>query len=543
MQTFFKNQFRLFKTVRHGRFSASHHSLNAKRNSTFIIIRLAVLDILTTPKSLTTLMETQPRETVWHVARMCALWGAISGSFNILQICIPLITRDICKDGAAQWLGIFMSTNAVCGAIFSVAGGFFSDFVGRMALMQPWTIYFFLSVLAVMAADAISNVYLLLFARTAALSIPTTILLAYLSDFLRDGALLEAYAYLSGSFGVANLTATLLGGLLNEVCSRTASLFLALGLSGTALYIVLRSPAPPSVQATLAERSEETRLRGKKDAVSSEEFYRALRLLTADRYLSLICIACATVRLANMNDHLMLVFFISYRTDAGLSSICYLLGLMAFSMSLSQLFVIPTAVRRRCAYTVLMASLLLMAMCVISMAFCFTLWHFAGTTLLLGCSLVAPSIFNARISALTSASGISGVTLGVVSTMTNTAEVFVAVLYGNLLARTTREFGESSVWSGIPFMLNGMTVGAAALLVLFAEWRYGKRYGPWDAESRRQSEVLLGNADDESAEVEGSKMGGLIVKEEELFATTTLRPATMLPASPIGLSPHLDKSN
>lgn len=475
-------------------------------------------------------MEALPRETIWHVARMCALWGAISGSFNIQQICIPLITRDISRDDAARWLGIFMSTNAVCGAIFSVAGGFFSDFMGRMALMQPWTLYFFLSVLAVLAADYVSNVYLLLFARTAALSIPTTIMLAYFSDFLRDAALVESYAYLSGSFGVVNLTATLLCGLLNKLYSRTASLLLALSLSGVALYIVMRSPAPSSVQEALASRAEETRQRGKKDAVSREEFYRALRLLVADRYLLLICIACSTVRMANMNDHLMIVYFISYRAEAELSPISYVLGLMAFTMSLAQLVALPLAVRRRCVYPALLASLLVMSLCVMSMSLCFDLWQFATTAFFLGCSLIAPSVFNARISALTSASGISGVTLGVVSTITNTAEVVVAVVYGNLLQWSTRNFDKSSVWSGLPFMLNGFTVFLAMLLVLFAEWRYGRKYGPWGSENRRQSEALIGSNEDELAEVEEPKLPGLVAKEVDGFATNPRPPRSAAPS-------------
>lgn len=466
-------------------------------------------------------MESLPRETIWHVVRMCALWGAISGSFNILQICIPLITRDISEDGAAQWLGIFMSTNAVCGAVFSVIGGFFSDFVGRMALMQPWTLYFFLSVFAVIAAEYSSNVYFLLFARTAAISIPTTILLAYLSDFLRDAALVESYAYLSGSFGVANLAATLLCGLLNGMYSRTASLLLALAMSGLALYIVMRSPAPPAVQETLVARAEETRQRGKKDKVSREEFYRAIRLIAVDRYLLLVCVACSTVRMANMNDHLMLVFFISYRSNAGLSSISYVLGLMAFTMSASQFVALPLAVRRRCVFPALLTSLLLMSLCVMSMALCFTLGHFAVTAFLLGFTLIAPSIFNARISALTSTTGISGVTLGVVSTLTNTTEAVVAVLYGNLLKWATHTFGEESLWSGIPFLLNGATVFLAMTLVLFAEWRYGRKYGPWGSEDRRQTEALTDKNDDVSPEVEDPKLGGLQSKDAEVFATNT----------------------
>lgn len=451
-------------------------------------------------------MESLPRETVWHVARMCALWGAVSGSFNILQICIPLIMRDISKDGAAQWLGIFMSTNAICGAVFSVAGGFFSDFVGRMALMQPWTIYFLFSVLAVIMADGFLNVYFLLFARTAAISIPTTILLAYLSDFLRGAALVESYAYLSGSFGVVNLAATLLCGLLNEIYSRMASLLLALVMASVAVYLALRSPEPPSVQEALATRAEESRLLGKKDVVSREEFFRALRFLVADRYLLLICIACSTVRLANMNDHLMLVFFISCRTNAGLSSISYVLSLMALTMSISQLVALPMAVRHRCVYRALLASLLVMSLCVVSMAFCFRMWHFAINAFFLGCSLIAPSVFNARISALTSASGISGVTLGVVSTLTNTAEVIVAVLYGYLLQWAIRVFGEGSVWSGIPFMVNGATVFVAVLLVLFAEARFGRKFGSWGAENERLTECVVESSDEGAADVEDAKM-------------------------------------
>jgi MFS family permease len=476
---------------------------------------------------------------------MCALWGAISGSFNIQQICIPLITRDISPDGAAQWLGIFMSTNAVCGAIFSVAGGFFSDFVGRMALMQPWTLYFFLSVLAVLTADYVSNVYFLLFARTAALSIPTTILLAYLSDFLRDAALVESYAYLSGSFGVVNLTATLLCGVLNEMFSRTASLLLALSLSGMALYIVMRSPAPPSVREAMATRAEETRQRGKKEAVSREEFYRAIRLIVADRYLLLICIACSTVRMANMNDHLMLVYFVSFRANAGLSSISYVLGLMAFTMSVSQLVALPLAVRRRCVYPALLASLLVMSGCVMSMSLCFNLRQFAVTAFFLGCSLIAPSVFNARISALTSATGISGVTLGVVSTLTNTAEVVVAVLYGNLLGWATQAFGASSMWSGIPFMINGLTVFLALLLVLFAEWRYGRKFGPWGSEDKRQAESLAETAEDDVAEVEEPKLGGLAAKDVESFATNIAgqRPTSSSYMNATVVPLHLEKSD
>ncbi|KPA86261.1 hypothetical protein ABB37_00491 [Leptomonas pyrrhocoris] len=489
-------------------------------------------------------MESQSRETVWYLARMCALWGAISGSFNILQICIPLITRDISKDGAAQWLGIFMSTNAVCGAFFSVGGGFVSDFVGRMALMQPWTFYFFLSILAVMAADYFSNVYFLLFARTAAISIPTTILLAYLSDFLRDAALVESYGYLSGSFGVVNLTATLLCGLLNEMYSRAASLLLALFLSAVALYLVLFSPAPASVQEALIERAEETRQRGKKDTVSREEFYRAIRLIVADRYLLLVCIACSTVRMANMNDHLMLVFFISYRTNGSLSSISYVLGLMAFTMSVSQLVLLPLAVRRHCVYSALLISLLLMSVCVASMALCFSLPNFAVAVLLLGCSLIAPSVFNARISALTSASGISGVTLGVVSTLTNTTEAFAAVLYGNLLQWASQAFGVESVWSGIPFIINGATVLLAMLLVMYAEWRYGRKFGPWGSEDRRQAESLVESNNDDSPEVEDSKMGHLFNKDTDVFGATTLqRPLTSPFINSMVVSLHPEKSD
>ncbi|KPI90239.1 putative transporter [Leptomonas seymouri] len=475
-------------------------------------------------------MDLLPRESLWHVLRMCALWGAIAGSFSIIQICIPLITRDVSGDDAAKWLGIFMSTTAVCGAIFSVVGGFLSDFVGRMTLMRPWTLYFLFSVLAVVAADHFANLYLILFARTAAISIPTTILLAYFSDFLRDAALVESYAYLSGSFGAANLTATLLCGVLNSLFSRMASLLLALFLSCVSLYIVMRSPAPPAVQDALAKRSDEARQHGKKDAVSLGEFIRSVRLIVADRYLLLICIACSTVRMANMNDHLMLVFFISYRTHGNLSSISYVLGLMAFTMSLSQLVLLPLAARYCCVFRALLLSLLVMFVCIFSMAFCFNLGHFAVVTFFLGASLIAPSIFNARISVLTSASGISGVTLGVVSTLTNTAEVFAAVGYGELLEWAMGSFGESSYWSGAPFMINGTTVALAMLMVIFAECRYGKKCKPWGSEEKRLTGALVVNDDDEWPAAEVPKLGSLFNRKTEVFDATTLaQPPPMAP--------------
>ena len=58
-------------------------------------------------------------------------------------------------------------------------------------------------------------------------------------------------------------------------------------------------------------------------------------------------------------------------------------------------------------------------------------------------------------------------------------------------------------------------------LVLFAEWRYGRKYGPWGSEDRRQTEALTDKNDDVSPEVEDPKLGGLQSKDAEVFATNT----------------------
>lgn len=439
------------------------------------------------------------RASVLFVFRLCGIWACIAGSWNAIQLCTPLFVKDMNPEAAPQMLGILQSTNALFGALFCIASGFFSDYLGRMTLLRPWVVIFVATIIATDVGVRIGSFYCLVLARIAAISIPTTILLAYLSDFLDGALLLQSYGFLSGTFGISLFSSSVICGVLNHFFSRFACLIFAYVLAFFALVLVFRTTPPTCVKEKIEAKALALRVHGNRRSATPAEFSRAIRLIVQDRYLFLICISCALVRLANMNDHLMMVFFIDFRTKASLSTISYILGLMALGTSASQLIVLSNVVRWRIVFPALVAALLVMFGCLLACAFAFSEMAFFYIVFTLGLTLFSTSAFNARISSLSSKSQLSGVTLGLVGTTTNTTEIFAAFFLSKLLAWSTQNYSRDSVLSGIPFLVNsGVVILSLALLVL-AEMLYGRFQEPWDSTAKEgvpAAEALLAeNAD------------------------------------------------
>ncbi|KAH9601439.1 hypothetical protein LSM04_001874 [Trypanosoma melophagium] len=424
-------------------------------------------------------MDNVPRESRFFVYRLCCIWGLVIGSWAVLQVTTPLILKDIVgKAIAPTWQGVFTATTALSGMLGCGIIGHFSDHIGRLEFLTPWIFFFFMSTLFILYGDIFRVIYPLWFARLVALSIPSTLVQAFLSDFLGGNALLESYSYVGATFGVSMLSSSLLCGLISWYFSRIASLVFGSLLCGFATIIALSTKLPGGSRTVSplldAKSNESTALR------ASGGVKNSLRIIYRDNLLRNLIIALSILRVGNVNTHMMLVLFVDYRLGWGLPQVSVMTGISAFLAVVFQLIGVKFIITSNIVLPVLFVTLAIVPVVAMGYALAMTGFQLYVVVFLGSVTTLATTIFNAKIAALASDSGVAGLALGCVGTLQNLLEIGASLFLGRLMSWSFLNRSPTSVMSGLPFLVNGVVLTSVVVIVVYSHKRHGIGRAMWE---------------------------------------------------------------
>lgn len=398
------------------------------------------------------------------IYRLCLIWALIASSWVILQTSVPLILKDIVgRSDAAEWMGIFTATTGVSGLIFCSALGYFSDRLGRMELLNPWVVAWLGGSMCILYGEITENVYALWLPRIVALSIPSTILHAYTSDFVDGPALLQTHGYLGASFGVSVLGGSIACAVLGQMYSRSASIVLAVALASLAVGASFATKYPPHTA---------------KNSLGS--YLNALHIVRRDPLLRNIIIAFSLMRVANVNAFFMFVLYSNYRVGWGIVDTSIALGISGFLGVVWQIVGVKYIANRHHITIEVLFAVLVGAPIV--MAVYGTVTTTAGMygAVLCGSAVsVGMSIFTSKIAALGAEDGIAGLALGLVGSLMNFLEIIFALAYGKILSWTMQSCVPSDWCAGTPYYVNGGLFFIVLLMVSYTDYCYGARREAW----------------------------------------------------------------
>ncbi|EKF31668.1 transporter, putative [Trypanosoma cruzi marinkellei] len=422
-------------------------------------------------------MDNCSREIRVLLLRLCSIWGFIIGSWAVLQVATPLVLKDIVgKDVAPTWQGLFSATTAVSGMIFCALTGHFSDRIGRLEFLTPWVIFFFFTTILVVFSDVTGSIYMLWVARVAAISIPSTIIHAFLSDYLSGNALLEAFGYVGATFGTSMLTSSLLCGLISRYYSRVAALTFGsfLAAVGAILTFALKPPSKLRLNSPTAFDTEGTNLFHSAGGVMN-----SLRIISSDALLRNLICAMALLRVGNVNTHMMLVLFVDFRLGWGLPQMSVLAGFSAFLTVLFQLIGVRFLISSDIVLPVLFVLLAVVPIVAMGYALVMTGAQMYLISILTSMMTISSTICNAKITAIASENGVAGLALGCVGTLQNILEVFASLFLGRLLSWSFENHPRTHVLSGLPFIVNGAFLALVVIIVLYSHKRHGAGRVSW----------------------------------------------------------------
>ncbi|KEG11344.1 transporter [Trypanosoma grayi] len=431
-------------------------------------------------------MDNVPRENRLLVYRLCCIWGLVIGSWAVLQVTTPLVLKDIVgKEVAPTWQGVMTATTAVSGMLFCGLVGHYSDRLGRLEFMSPWMVFFFFSTVLVTFSDVFRVIYPLWVARVAALSIPSTVLHAFLSDHISGNALLESFSYLGATFGVSMLSSSLLCGLIGWYYSRVASLMYGSCLSGIAALLTLMTKVPgvSRFNSPVTNSKTESKAESKTEATALFRFggvMNSLRVVCKDTLLRNLILALALLRVGNVNTHMMLVLFVDYRLGWGLMEVSALTGISAALAVVFQLVGIKCVVTSNVVLPVLFMTLALAPVVAAGYAMAMTGFQLYVVSLLSAMTTLASTIFNAKVAALASDNGVAGLALGCVGTVQNLLEIVASLFLGRLMSWSFVNYPPTHILSGLPFLVNGLFLTSVVVIVLYSHRRYGAGRVSWE---------------------------------------------------------------
>ncbi|RNF10262.1 putative transporter [Trypanosoma conorhini] len=423
-------------------------------------------------------MDSSPRESRLLVFRLCVIWGFVIGSWAVLQVATPLVLKDIVgKDVAPTWQGVFTATTAVSGMIFCGLAGHYSDRVGRLEFLTPWMAFFFLTTILVVFSDITGSIYMLWVARVAAISIPSTILQAFFSDYLKGNALLESFGYLGATFGTSMITSSIMCGMISWYYSRVAALVFGACLAGIAMLLTLAVKLPG--RSKFASPTVEAKAESNTLFSSSGGLASSLSTIYRDALLRNLICALAFLRVGNVTTHMMLVLFVDFRLGWKLPEMSLMVGVSAMVAVLCQLAGVRFVISSDIVLPVLFIVLAMLPLVTAGYAMAMTGPQMYIVSILGSLTTIASTIFNAKITAIASDNGVAGLALGCVGTLQNILEIFVALSLGRLLSWSFKTQPRTHILSGLPFIINGASLTLVVVIVLYSHKRYGRGRTSW----------------------------------------------------------------
>jgi MFS family permease len=407
-------------------------------------------------------MDQVPLENVALLKKICLVWGLVVSSWAILGASVPLILKDaVGSVEAAQWQGIFTATTALSGMTFCMLLGYHSDRLGRLQMLLPWITCFFLATVCVLYAQLWQNVYLLLVARLAAISIPSAILYAFTSDLVKGPAILVAHGYLGATFGASLLIGSVACAVVGSY-SRFVVLSVACALAACSAFVAGTTGFVHTV------------------GIPFGSFGETIAAVRRDPLLSLLVLAFALTRVCNVNSYFMFVIFTNYRLGWEIFHTSIMLGIMGGVGVFLQLFGTRFVMHSK------ISAFYWLQLCCLSS--CFAMIGYGSVASTEGMYLVGifgtlggigGSIFTAKITALSTEDGIAGTTMGLVGSIQNFVEIFFALGFGKLLSWSIATYEPKDLLLGIPYFVNGALYFLVFLLVVFAHRKHGMHRAVW----------------------------------------------------------------
>ncbi|RNF12004.1 putative transporter [Trypanosoma rangeli] len=423
-------------------------------------------------------MDSSPRESRLFVFELCSIWGCVIGSWAVLQVATPLVLKDIVgKTEAPTWQGIFTATTAVSGVVLCGLTGHFSDRMGRLQFLTPWMVFFFVTTVLVVLSDIHGSIYMLWVARVAAISVPSTILHAFFSDYMKGNALLESFGYLGATFSTSMITSSFLCGVISWYYSRVAALTFGscLACIGMLLTFAVKVPIRPLDASSTAEvKTETTPL-----FASASSLACSMSTIYKDTLLRNLICSLALLRVGNVTTQMMLVLFVDFRLGWGLPEMSIMVSVSAMFSVLCQIVGVRFVISSDIVLPVLFIVLAMIPLLTASYAMAVTGPQMYLVSILGSMASIAPTIFSAKITAIASEDGVAGLVLGCVGTLQNVLEVFVALTMGKLLSWSLENQPRTSILSGLPFIVNGVFLSVVVVIVLYTHKRYGSGRTSW----------------------------------------------------------------
>lgn len=425
-------------------------------------------------------MDNIPRESRLLVYKLCCIWGLAVGSWTVLQITTPLLLIDIVgKEVAPTWQGVFFATTAMSGMFFCGIAGYLSDGMGRVKFITLWMLCFFVLTIFVVFSDITRSIYLLWMSRFGAITIPYTVIHAFLSDHLRGDALLESFSYMGATFGASVLLSSVFSGLIGQYHSRVASLIFGSCLSVLAVVLTLTMNLSSALifrPSTAECRSETATLFRVGDVAGSN-----LRLIQKDPLLRNFIFALSLLRVGHVNTHMLLVLFANFRLGWGQMEVSVMLGVTAFLSVLFQLIGVRLIILMDIVLPALFVLLAIDPFLAAGYAMAMTGPQLYVVSVLCSMTSIASTTFNAKITALASERNAAGLVLGCVGTVQSLLEVVASLFLGRLMSWSFTNFSRSHVMSGLPFFVNGLGLTLVVGIVLYSHVRYGVGRVTWES--------------------------------------------------------------
>lgn len=411
-------------------------------------------------------------ETKRNITHICLIWAFLVMSWSTVLSSTPLILKDIVGvSEAADWMGTLTATTAIVGMVMCSCIGYISDRLGRMVLIIPSILIFFISSVLVLYADVERAVMPMWIARIAALSVPSTLLHAFVADLVSGSNVVEVHGYMGATFGVAAMIGAGICGVVTRQVSRPSALLFGscCGLIST----ILAMCAPRSLSGISRPTSHESLIVAAKHINKNDPLLRGLIL------------SFSLLKVGNINSSFMFTLYANFRYGWDVLDCAVLVGMVGAVGVVLQFFGIPFVLKRYDNITpYLFISVAAMPIAMIGYGFSTTttglwLWAFVGSLI-----SVSIALFTSKIAILGAEDGLAGTAIGLVGTLQNVIESVMAILFGQLLKWSLANYGPRDVMAGLPYFLNSIPY----FMSLFVLWHCHSRHG-------RNRLAWIGNAE------------------------------------------------
>eukprot|EP00758_Cryptobia_borreli_P003125 Tbor_TRINITY_DN3546_c0_g1::TRINITY_DN3546_c0_g1_i1::g.2927::m.2927/K08151/tetA; MFS transporter, DHA1 family, tetracycline resistance protein len=429
-----------------------------------------------------------PSEQQRLLGELCLVWASIIFSWAGITIATPMILKDIVGTSmAAEYQGICTSISATSGMVFCVLLGHLSDNFGRLRILIPWMFCFTTSVSLVVYADAYQNVVPIFISRIAALSIPSSLVYALSSDFLSGQNVLKGHSYLGGTFGIAMLLGSGMCGYIARVYTRYIALIICVMVSLIAPIFSMTFMKNESLFTRNKSKynsqsdSSGNQVSSSNSSAPKKSILDAINhIFRRDPLLRTLIISFSILRVANISTMLMFTLYVNYRFKWDLLDCAILLGVIGALGVVWQVVGARYIVERhQNVVPFLIGSMACLPIACVGKGLSrdpVSMWIFCILGSLIGLS---STIFTSKISMLGAEDGLAGLSLGVVGTIQNFMEMFMAIFFGKFLSWAITTYPPDSIGVGIPFFVNGITYTLALALVCYGHYFHGQYRQTW----------------------------------------------------------------